>query len=71
MGVFSEMSIEQERGDSPTSANIVPSAPAEPETPAWDEPAVTAPPAFNESACPRSEQYHTAQADALPRPALF
>ena len=48
MGVFSEMSIEQEYGDSPTSANIVPPAPAEPETPAWDEPAVTAPPAFEE-----------------------
>lgn len=48
MGVFSEMSIEQEYGDSPTSANIVPPAPAESETPAWDEPAVTAPPAFEE-----------------------
>lgn len=48
MGVFSEMSMEQEYGDSPTSANIVPPAPAEPETPAWDEPTVTAPPAFEE-----------------------
>ena len=55
MGVFSEMSIEQERGDSPTSANIVPSAPAEPETPAWDEPAVTAPPAFEEEPHQKTE----------------
>ena len=55
MGVFSEMSIEQERGDSPTSANIVPSAPAEPETPAWDEPAVTAPPAFEEEPHQKAE----------------
>ena len=55
MGVFSEMSIEQERGDSPTPANIVPSAPAEPETPAWDEPAVTAPPAFEEEPHQKTE----------------
>lgn len=55
MGVFSEMSIEQGRGDSPTSANIVPSAPAEPETPAWDEPAVTAPPAFEEEPHQKAE----------------
>ena len=55
MGVFSEMSIEQERGDSPTPANIVPSAPAAPETPAWDEPAVTAPPAFEEDPHQKTE----------------
>ena len=32
MGVFSEMSMEQEYGDSPASVSIVPSVPAEPET---------------------------------------
>lgn len=32
MGVFSEMSMEQEYGDSPASVNIVPAVPAEPET---------------------------------------
>ena len=32
MGVFSEMSMEQEYGDSPAYASIVPSIPAEPET---------------------------------------
>ena len=32
MGVFSEMSMEQEYGDSPAYASIVPSVPAEPET---------------------------------------
>ena len=48
MGVFSEMSMEQEYGDSPASVNIVPAVPAEPEAPAWDEPAETVPPAFEE-----------------------
>lgn len=48
MGVFSEMSMEQEYGDSPASASIVPSVPAEPEAPAWDEPAETVPPTFEE-----------------------
>ena len=48
MGVFSEMSMEQEYGDNPASVNIVPSVPAEPEAPAWDEPAETVFPAFEE-----------------------
>lgn len=37
-----------EYGDSPASVNIVPAVPAEPEAPAWDEPAETVPPAFEE-----------------------
>ena len=48
MGVFSEMSMEQEYGDSPASVSIVPSVSAEPEAPAWDEPAETVLPAFEE-----------------------
>ena len=48
MGVFSEMSMEQEYGNNPASVNIVPTVPAEPEVPAWDEPAETVPPAFEE-----------------------
>ena len=48
MGVFSEMSMEQEYGNNPASVNIVPTVPAEPETPAWNEPAETVPPAFEE-----------------------
>ena len=48
MGVFSEMSMEQEYGNNPASVNIVPTVPAEPEAPAWDEPAETVPPAFEE-----------------------
>lgn len=48
MGVFSEMSMEQEYGNNPASVNIVPAVPAEPETPAWNEPAETVPPAFEE-----------------------
>ena len=48
MGVFSEMSMEQEYGNYLASVNIVPTVPAEPEAPAWDEPAETVPPAFEE-----------------------
>ena len=48
MGVFSEMSMEQEYGNNPASVNIVPTVPAKPEAPAWDEPAETVPPAFEE-----------------------
>ena len=48
MGVFSEMSMEQEYGNNPASVNIVPTVPAKPEVPAWDEPAETVPPAFEE-----------------------
>ena len=48
MGVFSEMSMEQEYGNNLASVNIVPTVPAEPEVPAWDEPAETVPPAFEE-----------------------
>ena len=48
MGVYSEMSMEQEYGNNPASVNIVPTVPAEPEVPAWDEPAETVPPAFEE-----------------------
>lgn len=55
MGVFSEMSMEQEYGNNPASVNIVPTVPAEPEAPAWDEPAETVPPAFEEEPHQKAE----------------